>query len=60
MKGGDHNYPGQIVQDDDFITFIVKRNVLDFADTHCPFCKTEDKISYKKIIDENKFIVTIK
>lgn len=58
MKGGDHNYPGQIVQDDDYVTFIVKRNILDFADTQCPFCKTDDKISYKKFIDENTILVT--
>lgn len=58
MRGGDRNYPGQIIQDDDYITFIVKRNILDFADTQCPFCKTEDKISYRKFIDENTILVT--
>ncbi len=52
------NYPGQIIQDDDYVTFIVKRNILDFADTQCPFCKTGDKISYKKFIDENTILVT--
>lgn len=42
---------------DDILSFIVHRNVLDFTDSTCPFCKTENKISYKKFLDESSILI---